>query len=80
MATATVKIFKDGIYLGTGTANTANNTITSWVVTDGAHPGNGRNIQVCNEATTNLGRSYNARVLSGSGTATLTLNAPFPYA
>jgi hypothetical protein len=77
MATASVGLYKDGILLGTGTANTAANTITSY---SGTAPGNGRNIQIQNRATTNLGRSYNVRVISGSGTATLTLNAPFPYA
>jgi hypothetical protein len=77
MATASVGLYKDGILLGAGTADTANNTITSY---SGTAPGNGRNIQIQNRATTNLGRSYNVRVLSGSGTATLTLNAPFPFA
>jgi hypothetical protein len=77
MATASVKLYKDGIYLGAGTADTAANTITSY---SGTAPINGRNIQITNEETTNLGRSYNARVLSGSGTATLTLDSPFPFA
>lgn len=77
MATASVGLYKNGILLGTGTADTAASTITSY---SGTAPGNGRNIQIQNRATTNLGRSYNVRVLSGSGTATLTLNAPFPYA
>ena len=77
MATADVELYKDGILLGTGTANTAANTITSY---SGTAPVNGRNIQVSNTATLNKGRSYNARVLSGSGTATLTLDSPFPYA
>jgi hypothetical protein len=79
MSTGSVALYKDGIFLGTGTANTATNTIISFDETGGAHPGNGRNIQVQNRATTNLGRSYNARVLSGSGTATLTLDSPYPY-
>ena len=77
MATASVGIYKDGNLLGTGTADTAANTITSY---SGDAPGNGRNIQVQNRATTNLGRSYSARVLSGSGTATLTIDSPFPFA
>lgn len=77
MATASVKLFNEGIYLGEGTADTAANTITSY---SGDAPGNGRNIQVCVEATLNKGRHYQARVLSGSGTATLTLDSPFPYA
>ena len=77
MATASVGLYKDGILLGTGTADTANNTITSY---SGTAPNNGRNIQIQNRATTNLGRSYNVRVISGSGTATLTTNAKFPFA
>lgn len=77
MATASVGLYKDGILLGTGTADTAANTITSY---SGTAPGDGRNIQIQNRAALNLGRSYNARVLSGSGTATLTLDSPFPYA
>lgn len=77
MATASIGLYKNGILLGTGTADTAGNTITSY---DGTAPGNGRNIQIQNRETVNLGRSYNARVLSGSGTATLTLDAAFPYA
>jgi hypothetical protein len=76
MSTASIGLYKDGILLGTGTADTANSTITSYT---GTAPGNGRNIQVQNRGTTNLGRSYNARVISGSGTATLTLNSPLPY-
>ena len=77
MATASIGVYKNGILLGTGTADTANNTITSY---SGTAPINGRNIQIQNRETLNLGRSYNVRVLSGSGTATLTLNHPFPYA
>lgn len=77
MATASVGVYKDGILLGTGTADTATSTITSY---SGTAPGNGRNVQVQNRAALNLGRSYNVRVLSGSGGATLTVNAPFPYA
>ena len=77
MATASVGLYKDGILLGTGTADTAALTITSY---SGTAPKNGRNIQIQNRETTNLGRSYSARVISGSGTATLTLNAAFPYA
>ncbi len=71
MATYAVSIYKDGILLGTGTANDAAATIVSY---SGTAPQNGRNIQVLRTAGNSLGKSYQARVLSGSGTATLTLN------
>jgi hypothetical protein len=76
MSTASVDVYKNGIKLGSGTADTAASTITSY---SGTAPNNGRNVQVVNLATPNLGASYNVQVLSGSGTATLTVTAPFPY-
>ena len=71
MATYACSIYNEGILFGTGTANDAASTIVSY---SGTAPQNGRNIQVLRTAGNSLGKSYQARVLSGSGTATLVLN------
>lgn len=71
MATYAVDIYKNNLKLGAGTANDAAATIVSY---SGTAPVDGRNIRVVRTASTNAGNSYPARVLSGSGTSTLTLN------
>lgn len=76
MATYAVDLYKGSIKLGAGTANDAANTITSYT---GTAPINGRNIRVVRTASTNAGKSYMARVVSGSGTGTLTLNCKCDY-
>ena len=71
-----VSLYNEGIFLGTGSQTT-----TSVGSYSGTAPGNGRNIQiVVTDAGTTLGRSYMARVMSGSGTSTLVVNRPMPYA
>jgi hypothetical protein len=73
----TVSIYKQGLLLGTG----GNATTTSVTTYAGTAPGNGRNIQVViTQAGTMVGKSYNTRVMSGSGTATLTMKDAIPYA
>ncbi len=72
----TVGLYKDGRLLGTGSQTT-----TSLASYSGAAPVNGRNVQIhITEAGATLGRSYSTRVLSGSGTATLTVKDPVPFA
>jgi hypothetical protein len=73
----TVSIYKQGILLGTG----GNATTTSITTFSGTAPGNGRNVQVLiTQAGAMVGSSYNTRVMSGSGTATLTMKDAIPYA
>ena len=71
-----VSLYNEGILLGTGSQTT-----TSVATYSGAAPGNGRNIQiVITGAGSTLGRSYSTRIMSGSGTATLTVKDAVPYA
>jgi hypothetical protein len=72
-----VALYNEGILLGTGSQTTT--SISSY---SGTAPGNGRNVQVVNvtAAGATLGRSWQSRVVSGSGTATLTMNRAAPYA
>lgn len=71
-----VALYNEGILFGTGSQTT-----TSVASYSGAAPGNGRNIQiVITGAGSTLGRSYSTRVISGSGTATLTVKDPVPFA
>lgn len=76
MATATVKVYRTGKYLGTGTGNTATNTIVSY---SGEAPGVRRNLSITLTTGTRAGETYKARVVTDGG-ATLTLNQPMPYA
>jgi hypothetical protein len=70
-----VSLYNEGIFLGTGAQTT-----TSVASYTGDAPGNGRNIQiVITAAGATLGRSYPTRVMSGSGTSTLTVKDPVPY-
>lgn len=71
-----VSLYNEGILFGTGSQTT-----TSIATYSGTAPGNGRNIQiVITGAGSTLGRSYQTRVMSGSGTATLTVKDPVPFA
>lgn len=71
-----VSLFNEGIFLGTGSQTT-----TSVASYSGTAPGDGRNIQIVITANGGtLGRSYSTRVMSGSGTSTLTVKDPVPYA
>lgn len=76
MATYAVDIYKGSIKLGSGTADDASTSITSY---SGTAPVNGRNVRVVRTASTNAGKSYPARVLSGSGTSTLVMNCKCDY-
>lgn len=70
-----VSIYNEGILFGTGSQTT-----TSVASYSGAAPGNGRNIQiVITGAGSTLGRSYSTRIISGSGTSTLTVKDPVPF-
>ena len=71
-----VSVYNEGILLGTGSQTT-----TSVASYSGTAPGNGRNIQiVITEAGSTLGRSYQTRIMDGSGTSTLTVKDAVPYA
>lgn len=71
-----VSVYNEGILLGTGSQTT-----TSVASYSGTAPGNGRNIQiVITAAGSTLGRSYQTRIMDGSGTSTLTVKDAVPYA
>ena len=71
-----VSVYNEGILLGTGSQTT-----TSVASYSGTAPGNGRNIQiVITAAGSTLGRSYQTRIMGGSGTSTLTVKDAVPYA
>lgn len=72
----TVGVYKCGRLLGTGSQTT-----TSIASYSGDAPVDGRNVQIhITEAGNTLGRSYSTRVMSGSGTATLVVKDPVPFA
>lgn len=72
----TVGVYKCGRLLGTGSQTTT--SIASYT---GDAPFNGRNVQIhITEAGATLGRSYRTRIMSGSGTSTLTVKDPVPFA
>lgn len=74
---STCAVYKHGILLGTASCEADSASLTSYSGTD---PHDGRNVQiVVTEDGTHKGRSWNARVLSGSGTATLTVDRACPY-
>ena len=68
MATFSVGVYKNGVLLGTGTADSASAAITSY---SGAVIQVYSNVQVQMRAGTNLGGAYNSRILAVNG-ATLT--------
>jgi hypothetical protein len=74
--THTVKVYKNGILLGTGTGTAGSASITSYT---GDAPGFGRNVQVtCTTGTNATGKTYNTRLLSG--TSTLVMRDADPFA
>jgi hypothetical protein len=76
--THTVDVYKDKIKLGSGTGTAGSASITSY---SGTAPVNGRNVQVtCTSGTNATGRTYNARVVSGSGSSTLVMFYADPFA
>lgn len=74
---STVSIYKGPILLGTGSAAAASASITTY---SGTAPSNLRNVQIMvTQAGDHVGRSWNTRVISGSGTATLVVNDACPF-
>jgi hypothetical protein len=74
---STCSVYKHGILLGTGSVSAASASLTSY---SGTAPGPGRNVMISiTQAGTHSGRSFAARVLAGSGTATLTLSQACPF-
>lgn len=70
-------VYKGNNLLGTGSIEAGSATLSSY---SGVAPYDGRNVMVVvTEAGTHTGRSYWTRVLSGSGTATLTLRNVCPF-
>lgn len=77
MATFTCGVYKHGRLLGTGTMTDADASITSY---SGTAPGQGRNVQVSvTQAGTHTGKSFQTRIVGGSGTSTLTMSDKCPF-
>lgn len=74
---STCDVYKGNNLLGAGSVEAASASLTSY---SGTAPINGRNVRVViTQAGTHAGKSIWTRVLSGSGTATLTLNDAVPF-
>lgn len=74
---STCSVYKHGILLGTGSVSAGSASLTSY---SGTAPRNGRNVNVVvTQAGTHAGRSFAARILSGSGSSTLTLSEKCPF-
>lgn len=77
MATFTCGVYKHGILLGTGTLTDNSASLTSY---SGTAPRNGRNVQISvTQAGTHTGKSFSTRIMSGSGTSTLTMSDKCPF-
>lgn len=76
---STVKIFKNGIELGSGSAAAASATISSYSATNSRPTGQGRNVQIMvTQAGTHVGRSWRTRVVTDGGSS-LTLKDACPF-
>lgn len=74
---STCDVYKGQILLGTGSVEAASASLTSYSGTD---PINGRHVTVVvTQAGDHAGKSIWTTVLSGSGTATLTLQDALPF-
>ena len=74
---STCSVYKGNNLLGTGSIEAASASLTSY---SGEAPFNGRNVVVTvTQAGTHAGKSFSTRILSGSGTATLTLRNVCPF-
>jgi hypothetical protein len=73
----TVDVYKGPIKLGSGTCTNGSASMTSY---SGTAPTNLRNVQIAATAAVSsaVGLSFFTRVISGSGTSTLTLNDKCP--
>ena len=77
MATFTCGVYKHGLQLGTGTLSDNSASITSY---SGTAPGPNRNVQIAvTQAGTHNGKSFQTRIIAGSGTATLTMRDKCPF-
>lgn len=74
----TVDVYKGPNKLGSGTCTNASTSMTSY---SGTAPINGRNVQVAVTAavSSGVGAMFQTAIISGSGTATLTLKDACPY-
>jgi len=74
---STIAVYKGGILLGTGSASAGSASLTSY---SGTAPTDGRNVMIhVTQAGTHVSRSWPSKVLSGSGTATLTIRDACPF-
>lgn len=74
----TVDVYKGPNKLGSGTCTNGSTSMTSY---SGTAPINGRNVQIAVTAAVSsaVGSSFSTSVISGSGTATLTLEDACPF-
>lgn len=75
----TVDVYKGLVKLGSGTCTNNSASLTSY---SGTAPINGRNVQIAATAAVSsaVGSSFRTRIVSGSGTSTLTLADACPFA
>ena len=74
---STCDIYKSNLKLGEGSVEADSASLTSY---SGTAPINGRNVVVVvTQAGDHAGKSFLTRILSGSGTATLTLKDACPF-
>ena len=74
---STCDVYKGQVLLGAGSVEDGSTSLTSY---SGTAPIDGRNVTVViTQAGTHAGKSIWTRILSGSGTATLTLRNSVPF-
>lgn len=74
---STCIVYKNNIQLGTASCEAASTSLTSF---SGTAPSNLRNVSVTiTQAGTHAGKTWNTRVESGSGTATLVVRDACPF-
>ena len=75
--THTVKVYKQGIELGEGTATADSASITSYTGVNERVTHVGRNVQIVPTTGSNIGATWRARVLTDA--STLVVSTPDPF-
>lgn len=77
---STVSIYKGPVLLGTASCSAASASLTSFSAGNNVVMKDGKNLTVTvTQSGTHAGRSWNTRVISGSGTSTLVLEDACPF-
>jgi hypothetical protein len=77
---ATCKVYKGPQLLGEGAIEAGATSITSWTSAAGYPPIAGRRVAVAITSSTNIGASFQTRVMADNGAGTLTIKDPSPFA